>query len=339
MNHEIKEPTKLLNEAGLLKTPGYAKYPVFTYDRKEIAASKWRIKEWDYYACIHEDVAFAFTVADLGYLGMLTATKLDFKTNVETKKTIMTPFPFGKFQMPNSPEKGDVVIKGKHYEFRFGLTEEARSIKVKIKDFVKGKDLAVDLLLKRMKDERMVIATPWKEKPKAFYYNQKVNCMPTSGMIQLGDEVYFYDKLKHLSVLDWGRGVWTYKNTWYWSSMSVYLNGQRFGFNLGYGFGDTSKATENMLFYKGEAHKLGDVFFKPNPDDFMKPWIFTSPDKRVDLVMTPIFDRKDHTNLLIIQNFGHQVFGRFNGTVTLDDGTVLQIEDKIGFAEEITNHY
>ena len=41
-------------------------------------------------------------------------------------------------------------------------------------------------------------------------------------------------------VLDWGRGVWTYHNVWYWGSASGLVDGVPFGFNIGYGFGDTS---------------------------------------------------------------------------------------------------
>ncbi|MEI3102134.1 MAG: DUF2804 family protein [Oscillospiraceae bacterium] len=62
-------------------------------------------------------------------------------------------------------------------------------------------------------------------------------------------------------MLDWGRGVWTYHNTWYWGSASYHVNGVPFGWNIGYGFGDTSAASENMLFYKGKAHKLSQVKF------------------------------------------------------------------------------
>ena len=47
--------------------------------------------------------------------------------------------------------------------------------------------------------------------------------------------------------MDWGRGVWTYHNTWYWSSASGELDGVPFGWNLGYGFGDTAAATELIL--------------------------------------------------------------------------------------------
>ncbi len=39
------------------------------------------------------------------------------------------------------------------------------------------------------------------------------------------------------------------------------VDGVPFGWNIGYGFGDTSAATENMLFYNGKAHKLHSVQF------------------------------------------------------------------------------
>jgi hypothetical protein len=55
--------------------------------------------------------------------------------------------------------------------------------------------------------------------------------------------------------------------------------------------------------------------------------------------MTPLLDRVDNTNLIIIKNFGHQVFGKFNGFLILDDGKKVEIVDQIGFAEKITNHY
>jgi hypothetical protein len=68
--------------------------------------------------------------------------------------------------------------------------------------------------------------------------------------------------------LDWGRGVWPYNNTWYWSSINGEYNGHLYGFNLGYGFGDTSKATENMFFFDKQAYKLDDIIFSiPQKDN------------------------------------------------------------------------
>ena len=45
-------------------------------------------------------------------------------------------------------------------------------------------------------------------------------------------------------------------------------------------------------------------------------------------------DRVARTNLGIIFSEVHQMFGRYAGTVVLDDGTPLAIRDLIGFAEE-----
>jgi hypothetical protein len=71
----------------------------------------------------------------------------------------------------------------------------------------------------------------------------------------------------------------------------------------------------------------------------MNQWKFSSNDNRLKLTMEPLLDRIDNTNLLIIKNFGHQVFGKFNGFLVLDDGKKIEIKDQIGFAEKITNHY
>ncbi|XMB72242.1 DUF2804 domain-containing protein [Mycoplasmatota bacterium WC30] len=338
MNHLVIKKQPLLNERGYLNEPGYAIKPVFDYNRDMIKASKWRIKEWDYYACINDDFAVSFTVADLGYLGMLTASYLDFKTGEETKKLIMKPFVFGKYNLPSDADSGNIRVGNKDSSFDFIVNKDHRLLNVSVKNFIKGENFKAELRLFDNKDDRMIIATPWKNKL-AFYYNQKINCMPTSGKISIGKREFLFDEKKHFSVLDWGRGVWTYKNTWYWGSLSGLVNGKRFGFNIGYGFGDTSAASENMLFYDGIAHKLDEITFELDDQDFMKPWKFTSNENRFELTMTPILDRVDHTNLIIIKNFGHQVFGKFNGYVVLDDGTKLEINDMIGFAEKITNHY
>lgn len=339
MNHQVTKAQPLLNKFGSLNEPGFATKPIFEYHRNMIKASKWRIKEWDYYACINDDFAVSFTVADLGYLGMINVSFLDFVSGKETKKTIMKFLTFGKLNLPNDSDHGDTVYEDKNCSIRFHIEKTKRVLHVFMKNFIKGENFLGDLVLTDLKEDRMVIATPWKENKLAFYYNQKINCMPTSGQIRIGDKEYMFDNTKHFSVLDWGRGVWTYKNTWYWGSLSGLVDGKRVGFNIGYGFGDTSKATENMLFYEGKAHKLDDVRFELDDSDYLKPWTFTSSDNRLELVMTPMLDRVDNTNMGIIKNYGHQVFGRFNGYVILDDGTKIQINDLIGFAEKITNHY
>ena len=137
----------------------------------------------------------------------------------------------------------------------------------------------------------------------------------------------------------------TYKNTWYWGSASGLVDGERFGFNIGYGFGNTSAASENMLFYKGRAHKLSQVIFHIPGDggratpDYMRPWTFTSDDGRFEMDYTPVLDRASCSDVGLIKSDQHQVFGVFNGRAVLDDGTVLNVKDLPGFAEKVINKW
>lgn len=162
--------------------------------------------------------------------------------------------------------------------------------------------------------------------------------MPASGEITLGDKTYTFNPEDSFGTLDWGRGVWTYSNTWYWGSGSGMVGKDLFGFNIGYGFGDTSRASENMLFFNNTAHKLEDIEFHI-PDDYLKPWRFTSSDNRFEMDFVPILDRFDDTNVLIIRSNQHQVFGTFTGTAVLDDGQKIHVKDFIGFAEKVENRW
>jgi len=339
MQNEIVEKQKLLDENGHLANPGYAKRLLFEYSRKAIKASGWRIKEWDYYATLNDDFGVSFTIADLSYSALIGAVFFDFKNKTHIKKTKMLWFTFGKMHMPESSEQGNAIYDSPDCHFEFIREENQRKIRVSMLKFSGEETLSADLVIDDLKDESMVIATPWKEKPKAFYFNQKINCMPTAGLVKIGEKEYAFEKTTSFTVLDWGRGVWTYKNTWFWGSASGMAQGKRFGFNIGYGFGDTTKASENMIFYDGKAHKFDRVEFIVDTSDYLRPWHITSNDHRFEMVMEPLIDRQDDTNFVIISNLGHQVFGKYYGFAILDDGTKIEVNGLLGFAEKITNHY
>lgn len=338
-NHEITKVQPLLLTDGSLREPGWSKQLVQQYDRKKIKAPKFRIKEWDYYLVLNEDFAGAFTVSDLGYMGMLSVSLLNFKEGWEHTESILTAFPMGKFGMPATSEKGDVIYQDKRLKIGFRLVDGKRMIKCRFKDFWEGKPFKCDIELDQPKQDTMVIATPWKEKKTAFYYNQKINCMPAGGTMEYDGKIYTFNKETDFGTLDWGRGVWTYDNTWYWGSGNGLVNGKPFGFNIGYGFGDTSAASENMLFYDGKAHKLDDVEFHFSKDDYMKPWKFTSSDGRFEMDFVPILDRAACTDVKIILSDQHQVFGKMTGKAILDDGTVIELKDLVCFAEDVHNKY
>jgi len=337
--HEITAKGPLLNDNGLIREPGWARSLILDYDRNKIKAPQNRIKEWDYYAVLNDKFGIAFTIADNGYMGFISVTLFDFEKKEEITKTIMTPFPMGKFNMPASSAEGDVQFKQKGFYLTFENNLNTRVLSVNIANFQKGHPLSGMITLsKDPEHDSMVIATPFKKKGH-FYYNQKINNMKASGKFEFKGKIYDFDTRPSFAVLDWGRGVWTYQNTWYWGSASGELEGVPFGFNIGYGFGDTSAATENMLFYGGKAHKLEDVSFNIPPDSYLKPWTFTSSDKRFEMNFEPVLDRHSNSNFLILQSDQHQVFGYFTGIAVLNDGTELILDKFFGFAEKVYNRW
>jgi len=334
----------LLNANGELSERGYATQLVKQYDRKAIKASKMRIKEWDYYLVTNQEFGVALTIADNGYMGLISATFLDFKNKTEKTVSPMVIMPMGKMHMPSTSESGDVHFENKKVELSYYHEEGGRRLVLNMPKFDGVFPLIVDILLTDIPAESMVIATPFKEDPKAFYYNQKIVGMRAQGIvIHKGEELEVKSE-NSFGILDWGRGVWTYENTWYWGAGNGLIDGKIFGFNIGYGFGDTSAATENMLFYEGKAHKLEGVEFlipktADGQDDFMRPWKFSSTDGRFEADFTPILDRAALTSLVIIASDQHQVFGYFNGKAILDDGTVIKLVNFLGFAEKVSNKW
>ncbi|NLX93420.1 MAG: DUF2804 domain-containing protein [Clostridiales bacterium] len=337
-NHEVTTVQPLLNKDGSLREPGWSRKPVQIYDRNLVKASKFRIKEWDYYIVLAEDFGIALTVSDIGYIGLQSVTLFDFTKPKEITNTIIKPLTLGKLRLPTSSQ-GNVHYHDKKLDIDHIVSPGNRNIKCEFREFALGKTLTCDINLEQPDADSMVIATPWSEKKTAFYYNQKINCMRASGKVNFAGKEYVFNPETDFGTLDWGRGVWTYENTWYWGSGNGIVEGKPFGFNIGYGFGNTAAATENILFYDGVAHKLDDITFNIPKDSYTKPWTFSSSDKRFEMDFIPVIDRAAKTSLGIIVTDQHQVFGKMSGKAVLDDGKVLEIKDLLCFAEDVHNKY
>lgn len=343
-NHEISRVQNLLTIDGTLKEPGWSRRLYQKYDRSMIKAPKFKIKEWDYYLVVGDDFALAFTISDDGYIGLQSVSLLELTDEPwEHTETILNAFPMGKLNMPSSSEEGHVSYHDKRLDMDFFKYENERRIVCNFKNFYNGLPFSCDIHLQEPYMDTMVIATPWKEKKTAFYYNQKINTMRASGSAYYNGKEYKLNPERNFGTLDWGRGVWTYDNTWYWGSGNGIVNGKSFGFNLGYGFGDTSAASENVIFYDGKAHKFDDIVFNIPEENgvkqYMQPWTFTSSDSRFEADFVPILDRAAKIDVKFIITDQHQVFGKMSGRAVLDDGTVLEFKDILCFAEDVHNKY
>ena len=152
----------------------------------------------------------------------------------------------------------------------------------------------------------------------------KQNCMPCSGYIAAPNGRWDFSDADSFCILDWGRVCTPYSLVWYWGNGSWRFTGEDgaehlFGFEITWGIGDESNATETCVFLDGKAHKLGavDVESFPKPDGWMKPWRFVSEGGRFDMTMVPFYDHHSDLNIGVMRMHSHQVHGLWSGTVTL----------------------
>ncbi len=353
-NHEVLLSQDLLDPSGEITEPGWSRSQVWKYRRQSIKAPAFRIKEWDYYMVLHDggeedSYAVCFTISDDGYVGLQSVTLLCLNQDHpwEHTETVLNVFPMGKFKLPENSDNGTTYYEDKRLKLEFHKTEIDRQIFCEFKDFYEGKPLTAQLILLQPQMDTMVIATPWDQKH-CFYYNQKINTMCAFGNVTFDGKQYEFNRLKDFGTLDWGRGVWTYDNTWYWGSGNTWVDGHKVGFNIGYGFGNTSAATENVIFYDDVVHKLDDVRIEiPNDVDlydmdsphYMEPWKISESDGRFEMEFVPILDRSAKMDFKVIISDQHQVFGRMSGKLILDDGKTVILDQVLCFIEKVHNKY
>ena len=339
MQTEISNPGTLLDPDGRLAQIGWSRQTMLDCNLEAARFyrlgwfQRFRLKRWDYYAVFTPRRFFSATIADLGYAGNIFVYTLDFETGELHEEGLVVPLGRG-LQLPRNSADGETTFDNSKVSLRFTASPEERHIYVDWPDFHDGRGIQAELSLAVPPGhESMTITIPIGRR--RFYYNTKINCLPATGRLQYDDAVEELTPATCLGSLDWGRGVWEYSSFWNWASSSGFLpDGRTIGLNFGCGFGDLSRATENAVILDGRVHKLGVVGFDYRSGDYMRPWHFTDEDGRLDLTFTPFKDRTARTNLGLIFSEVHQMFGRYNGRVVLDDERELEITDLIGFAEE-----
>lgn len=336
--HEITQSGPLLDASGSLTTAGWSRQPVLDSNLENARfyalrfLQKYRIKRWDYYAVFTPTHYFSFTVSDIGYLGMIFAYIVDFEKKHYHEETVAVPFA-GGVKLPRNSTSGESLFDNGRVRLHFQALDGQRKLSAKWARFEgSGLSAEVDFQLPAQ-HESMNIVIPIESK--RFYFNRKVNCLPATGWVNYQGQQFDLQPKTCLGSLDWGRGVWAYDSFWVWASASGFLPGGRtVGLNLGFGFGDTSAATENAFILDGRVHKLGQVDFHYSSPDFMQPWSMKSPDGRLDLRFEPFLERVAKTDLWLLRSEVHQIFGRYSGFLRSDDGEVIEIKDLVGFAEE-----
>ena len=311
---------------------GFSRRPLH---RCNLKGSWGRKKRWDYWCVTSREGALSITYADIDYIGLATVSFLDFETKEFTEKVAVVPLARG-FSQPETVAGSDVVFNGSG--LHFGIHEEKERARVVV-SFKKlgGPHVEAELEIDRpATHETLNVLVPWSDT--RFQFTSKKNTLPTRGHVTVGKRRYEFGAANDsFATLDFGRGKWPRKTTWNWGSASGHSGEDVIGLQFGGKWTDGTGVTESGLVINGKLSKIGEAIeWTYNTRDYREPWLLKSRESRaVDLVFDPFYER---TMKLPLGSWGaevHQCFGRYSGRITDEEGQEYEIEDIIGWAEEM----
>ena len=344
MLQEIKTKQRLLSSDGTVSIPGWSRYPVWIYDRRDIRASSLRISEWDRYLIIDDELCLELYMADLGYAGVLSASLIDMYglsnhgkkgatgTPTEMCNEQITAFTRGRMGLVAGSASGtqDFRIGGSH--MRFAATPGRRRVRARIRDFYEGEDLQIDLRLLHPDRESLCTAGSWGDRSGSFLYTQRVHCLPVRGAVEIGKRCIKFEPERNSSILEWGRAVFPADTEYSVASCSTIIDGEHFGFCLANSHAGGGSIRENALYHGGRIHKPGEVFFRisgsaDGSKDYMNCWSLTSAEGRFEAVFIPDFVRDTRIGRGLSSIKRKQVIGKITGTALLDDNSEIKLRD------------
>ncbi len=342
---EYTESTPLLSPDGKLLAKGWARHNVFEYNRDYVKTGIMSRKEWDFYNISDGRMQMLVSFANINLGGYVGAKLVDLKTGEVICDSIQYFLGANK-HVP--PAKGDIPNRYKdkvgNAEFDFNTMETSRTLWYK--GTYKGKPVECDVQMDIMPGlENITTIFPFDEDETKYFMTTKQFCMPCDATFKIGDFEYKFSKEDSFCTLDWGRVNTVHKMVWYWGSGTTYVNDENgdkhlLGFEITWAIGNESNATETCIIYDGKVHKFGAVDVEKFPKGrFMEPWKFISEDGRFNMTMHPTLDNHTDVDFKIGRMNCHQVYGIWNGDLTLDDGTKIEIKDLVAFCEYVENRW
>ena len=334
MQNKIEEKVFLLNKRGELNKKGYATKMNFIYNKGCAKKFPLKLKEWNFYQIGKDKYVVQLTIGHVSYMTSVSMALINLETKEKYEIGAMKPLCAPKLDL-NPEEESLIVWENRLMKISFETNSKERVLLVKGKS-KKYNDVEAKLVLENdINNEKMVIATPFKNK-KQFYLNYKENYYDIKGYVKFDEVTVNFDEATGL--IDWGRGIWPYKHEWFWGNMSTFVDNVPFGFNIGWRFGDLSNATENMFFYNKRCYKLGKLDVKMNLDNYMEEWHLKDEDGLMELHFSPIHDNYTENKYVVIDTHCNQVFGYFNGYVITEEGR-KEIVNKLAFIEHAVNKW
>lgn len=336
----MKQITNYINALtpdGKPNQPGYCFRNYYVYNKQNVRCRESRLKEWEFYQFIKDNYVMQLTIGHASLFDSFSFNFFDTDTGNKWEFGKLKLHFKGQFVYPNPELSHNLCYKTSNYEISFVNDNGNRTLHFACKSRKYGNVRADFNITNTVDNDKMVILTPFDGNEHQFYLNYKENYHNVTAQVVIGNQTYTFDKL--VGLVDSGRGYWPFKQDWVWSSLTTKIDGKNFGWNLGWGFGNLTNATENMLFVNNKGVQLGQlnvqIDYENQPTSLVK---ITDKNGILDVTLTPYYDNYTTTDFVYIHNSCHQVFYKANGTATVE-GTTYKIDNVRCFLEHAHNQW
>ncbi|MFP4312593.1 MAG: DUF2804 domain-containing protein [Nitriliruptoraceae bacterium] len=332
---ELTAPVDLCAPDGRRLNPAARGWARRQVHRANLRGSWGRTKRWDYHAILTDDLAVSLVYADVDYLGIVGVWWAHLGSGRSGGREVTVPLARG-IALPE--RYGTAPLTFRHHHLGVEVLDDGDGTRLVARWRERDGRLGrLDATVLAPPDhESLDVVIPWSER--RFQYTSKHQARPVVGTFAVGDEraTLGVDGQDAWGVLDIGRGRWPYRTRWCWGSgTGRSTDGHLVGIQVGGRWTDGTGATENGSIVDGEVTKIGtELVWAERWEDPMAPWHVAAPDGTLDLTLTPRFDRHARTELVLLGTEVHQVFGRWSGHLPGPDGTRIEVDGLLGFAEE-----
>ena len=311
---------------------GWSRQP---WHRANLHGGWGRTKRWDYWAVLTEDLVVTLTFADVDYLGLAVVGWIDLRTGAIGGHTATLPLARG-IDLPEV--SGTAPLRHQAPQASLSaVTDDAGTRLTGSWAERDGRTASLDVTVTLPAGhESLNVVIPWSDT--RFQYTSKHQARPAVGHLTVDG------RRRDLGggagdawgVLDVGRGRWPYRTRWNWGGgAGRATDGRTIGVQIGGKWTDGTGFTENGVLVDGRLGKIGaDLEWAYDWDQPMAPWRVRSPEGDLDLELTPVHDRHERTNAVVLSTEVHQVFGHWAGTVPDGTGGTVAVDGLLGFAEE-----
>jgi hypothetical protein len=291
-------------------------------------ARHFHYKQFQYFGLISDDFLLGCALADTAWLGLVFVYLHDTRTGELNEWIWRTPLGYG-LTLSDSPRNGESLFNRGNVCIRMQYLDQDPRLEKRL--HIDLPELKLNAIL--VEDEQfqpMSLCT--RTGINGFTYANKVAGVPVKGTLSFKGNEIALATAGCFGHHDFTAGYLRRETFWNWACTSCHIDGHDVGFNLSCGVNETS-FSENCLWLDGELIPLGGIRFDYDRKNIMAPWHIQDSTQQLEMTFTPTGCHKEKLNVGLFANDFHQLFGRFNGKLQVNQIN-LTLADTRGFVEE-----